>query len=397
MRILLLHDDIYLPSLGGGVKVNRCLMEELSLLGHECEVISHALTRSQDGPDTVERFQSAMDARNVAVAEVEQGVFSFRFRQVAVNALLDETSRASQDYIESRLNEFQPDIVLVTEDKRQILLGPAIAWNAQRVVLLLQTLTNLPFGPLSIRADDRQFSLMCESAASLVISQFLQKYICEHSPLRPEVIPIPVFGEIPCETTARFGTGAITMINPCEIKGVAVFQALAHAFPEIPFAAVPTWGANAEQIAELRALPNMRLLKPSDDVGEVLCQARMLVAPSMWPETFGLVVPEAMLRGIPVLASDHCGLREAKLGVDYLFPIQPAIWDEPNWHCPEQDPTPWIQVVQRLLTDSEEYHRVSRESSAAAHAYVERIDVRQVEAFFDRILGRQASGQTCIA
>ena len=45
--------------------------------------------------------------------------------------------------------------------------------------------------------------------------------------------------------------------------------------------------------------------------------------PSLWVEGFGMAVVDAMLRGIPVLASNYGGLAEAKLGTDYLLPVHP--------------------------------------------------------------------------
>ena len=36
--------------------------------------------------------------------------------------------------------------------------------------------------------------------------------------------------------------------------------------------------------------------------------------PSLWFEGFGLIAMEAMLRGLPVIASDSGGLEEAKAG-----------------------------------------------------------------------------------
>jgi glycosyltransferase involved in cell wall biosynthesis len=43
--------------------------------------------------------------------------------------------------------------------------------------------------------------------------------------------------------------------------------------------------------------------------------------PSLWQEAFSITVVEAMLRGIPVLASNIGGLPEAKLGTDFLLPV----------------------------------------------------------------------------
>ena len=41
--------------------------------------------------------------------------------------------------------------------------------------------------------------------------------------------------------------------------------------------------------------------------------------PSLWYEGFGLTVMEAMLHGIPVIASDAGGLVEAKHGTAYVI------------------------------------------------------------------------------
>ncbi len=44
-----------------------------------------------------------------------------------------------------------------------------------------------------------------------------------------------------------------------------------------------------------------------DRVEEQLARAWALVAPSLWPEPFGMVAPEALIRGVPVIATDHGG------------------------------------------------------------------------------------------
>lgn len=53
---------------------------------------------------------------------------------------------------------------------------------------------------------------------------------------------------------------------------------------------------------------------------EVWARTRCLVAPSLWPEPFGLVAVEAALRAIPALTTDLAGLREANVVADHVVP-----------------------------------------------------------------------------
>ncbi len=44
MKIVLLQDEIFLPSFAGGTKANRCLLEGLASAGHQCLALTRALT-----------------------------------------------------------------------------------------------------------------------------------------------------------------------------------------------------------------------------------------------------------------------------------------------------------------------------------------------------------------
>ncbi|MDH3411222.1 MAG: glycosyltransferase family 4 protein, partial [Gammaproteobacteria bacterium] len=89
-------------------------------------------------------------------------------------------------------------------------------------------------------------------------------------------------------------------------------------------------------------------------------------------ETFGYVVVEAMLRGIPVVASDIGGLPEAKLGVDYLVPVSPAVRRKGKFYNPGQDVEPWLRVLGELLSNKSAYDHCSSRSQEAASQFLRR-------------------------
>jgi glycosyltransferase involved in cell wall biosynthesis len=96
--------------------------------------------------------------------------------------------------------------------------------------------------------------------------------------------------------------------------------------------------------------------------------------PSLWFEGFGLIVMEAMLRGIPVIASDSGGLVEAKQGTGFVIPTQPIEryepeFDERGMPKPVVRPTdigPWTSALANLLGNRETYEEESRRSKETA-------------------------------
>lgn len=78
MRLLLLQDQMYVPSFGGGNKATRLLLEGLVDNGHACAVVAPALT-SHEGPRCEEEFRAAMGARGVRVTSPAPGTRSRSF------------------------------------------------------------------------------------------------------------------------------------------------------------------------------------------------------------------------------------------------------------------------------------------------------------------------------
>jgi glycosyltransferase involved in cell wall biosynthesis len=385
MKIALIQDEIYLPSYGGGTKANRYLLEDFARNGHECMAFTRALTRSSDGPKNIQQFVDEMKAHDVIVHEKEPNIFAYKHEGVQVEALNFPDIEEQREYLVRRIMAAKPDWVFVTDDKRRFMLQAATEALPSRVILLLQTIIQLPFGPLSIDKSPEYTGLVRRARAIVVISDFMKQYILDHGDIEAHLLPIPVYGAGPFPDLSNYNCGFVTMINPCEMKGVSILTGLAGKHPDIEFAAVPTWGADQELINRLEMMPNIRILKPADDIEEILAQTRILLVPSLWPETFGYVVPEAMLRGIPVLASNVGGLPEAKLGVDYVLPVRPGEFREDGFFSPPQDIGPWSHALGELLHDKEVYQQCSRQSRQAALGFVSSVSVSRFEALLDML------------
>jgi glycosyltransferase involved in cell wall biosynthesis len=115
---------------------------------------------------------------------------------------------------------------------------------------------------------------------------------------------------------------------------------------------------------------------------------KVFLMPSLWPESFGMSAIDAMLRGVPVVASNVGGLPEAKLGVEYVLPVAPATAfargeaGVPEMVIPPQDVRPWVDALGRLLTDEPHFVDVATRSRDAALAFVGSISSNAYEDVF---------------
>jgi surfactin synthase thioesterase subunit len=207
-------------------------------------------------------------------------------------------------------------------------------------------------------------------------------------------VPISLMEPGGIRSTGSFDSRYITMVNPCAVKGIDIFLELAAQMPDVRFAGVPTWGTNADDLARLRGRPNIEVLDPVDNIDDLLQLTKVLLVPSLWAEARSRIVVEAMLRGVPVVASDAGGIREAKLGVPYLIPVnlirqyRPALDENlvPVAEVPPQDIEPWRAAVLRLTQDRGHWQEISSQSKAAAVKYVESLSVQPFEQLLMKVL-----------
>jgi glycosyltransferase involved in cell wall biosynthesis len=367
MRILLTSNTSCDPPKGGSTRANLAWLRHLAGAGHDCR----AVTPTPAGDERErERVVDGIAIHSVPHLPRHPG------------ALAEE------------IRAFAPEWVLVSsEDVAHILLRAAAQAAPGRMVYLAHTPQFLPFGPESWNPDETAAAAVRRAAGVVVIGQHMAAYVRTHLGVEAEVIHPPIYGRAPYRQFGRFGAGTVLMVNPCAVKGIGIFLALADRFPTIEFAALKGWGTTAQDREALTRRPNVRLLGTVPNIASALCEARFLLMPSLWYEGFGLIAMEAMLRGLPVIASDSGGLEEAKRGTGYVVPVRPIVRYErtfddtgmPRAVVPEQEIAPWAAATQRLLADAAEYWEEAGRSRAAALAFVNGLDAADFEKYLQQL------------
>ncbi|MDP4143058.1 MAG: glycosyltransferase [Bacillota bacterium] len=392
MNILLIQSTGYLYKWGGAHKANRILMEGLAAKGHNCKVIV-PLT---DIFDNKEQFYSTLSDFNVEVIENNNFMVHFRSKGVEVYTITEGFNIFP--FIKNTIEAFKPDVTVISEDISFVLLETALETKT-KTVYISHSQATLPFGPEAFEENMERATLISKVDGIITVSKYLDNYFRKWAGAATRTIYFPSYGQGPYPYLGNYDNKYITAINPSSLKGISIFLKLAKALPEFPFAAVPTWATSKEDLKEMESIPNITILKPSENVNDIYAQTKIFLMPSLWGESFGQVAVEAMLRGIPVIASNVGGIPEAKLGLDYILPVNPIKeyikFDSegnsakksgiPTPVIPEQDISPWISALKKLYYDKEHYDALSLVSREKSHAFVNSLRIDIFEEYFKEI------------
>ncbi len=391
MRVLLAHNSLYHPSHGGGDKSNRLLMEALAARGHDVRVVSRV---EKFGKAAHEKLRNDLASRSVPVVLSDQFI---RFKLNGVDVLTLTQNANIRAFFVARIAEFDPEIILTsTDDPAQLLFDLALRAPRAHVVHLVRATIATPFGPDSSSANRAKAELLHGADAIVGVSEYVAAYVRRWGGMDAVHVPISLMEPGEYSDVGSFDSPFVAMVNPCAVKGIDIFVALAARMPHLRFSAVPTWGTNAQDLASLGSQPNITLLEPVDNMDDLLRQTRVVLVPSVWAEARSRMVVEAMLRGVPVIASDAGGIREAKLGVPYLIPVnliahyKPALDENlvPVAETPPQNILPWQETLARLTEDRAHWQEIAGQSRTAALQYVASLSVGPFEHLLSEVLAR---------
>lgn len=180
-----------------------------------------------------------------------------------------------------------------------------------------------------IKRTSRLAAIHREFSEVMVASRFMQEMMMRDGFSREHVHVVPYFTDFPDQKKALTGEPTpgrlfcAARLTP--EKGVDhLLRALVHLPPEVTLT-VAGEGAGRPELERLVGTLGLRERVSfagwlsRDAVAKALCDAEVVIVPSLWPEPFGIVGIEAMAHARPVVAYDVGGVRE------WLIPDQTGL------------------------------------------------------------------------
>ncbi|KAJ3044666.1 hypothetical protein HK097_001402 [Rhizophlyctis rosea] len=314
----------------------------------------------------------------------------------------DEAFRVREEFIRREVRDHGPSHVIMNDPASLKATLDGEEKLAVTRIFIVHDCENLPFGPFQPRCIWKELSdkpyqerpswqRLRDVEGLWAVSDAVRNYFIKHGSLSPKSLPNhPLIYGDDVESLPYYNNYTaeyITAINPGIHKGFPIVHALARRLPHQKFLIVASWSTTQHVLSQFRQLPNVTIIPPQKNIDTLFSKTRILLVPSLWLEAFGLVVVEALLRGIPVISSDAGGLPEAHLYVPYIVPVNkftgereenPELIDKwmVDYKVPEQgeDVLSGWEGAMRELEDQERYEEVRVLGRQKAVEYVKGIE-----------------------
>lgn len=111
------------------------------------------------------------------------------------------------------------------------------------------------------------------------------------------------------------------------------------------------------------ALPNVVVTPNTSDMRPIYARAKVVLAPSLWWESAGRVLAEAMLNGIPVVCTNRGGMPEMVQDAGILLNLPERFYQAPYNQLPTEDEVAQLGLcVTALWDNAPRYQELSRQA-----------------------------------
>ncbi|KAJ4358752.1 uncharacterized protein N0V89_003336 [Didymosphaeria variabile] len=297
-------------------------------------------------------------------------------------------------FLQQEVTHFSPTHI-ISNDGLSMKATSALEMPSMNVcrIGIIHTAEQLPFGPFAggvpgHASSPRELELLQMLDGIWSVSNALKHYALDHGQLQTSFFvhhPWTYLEEKKHQLPVHlrnWNKQFVGLINPCVVKGSTILVALAKSCPQYDFLVYESWGYDDKIAKELQGLKNMTIRPTCTDMEVAWREIKVLLVPSLWFEAWGIVVIEAHLRGIPVISSTVGALPEAMLGLEYTVPVSPIGGERDEqgaYIVPEQDIGPWVETVDKLMTDRSEYLRLSYRVRNTTEQWLKNIDEMALE------------------
>jgi glycosyltransferase involved in cell wall biosynthesis len=377
-RLLFCSYHGYLDTSSGAALCTRDLFELLAARGWSCRVFCGPQTDFEQGKRVADQFAAhglQPDTVHALAGTLPVSLYQATLANVPIviydvpEAKPHEPTREEAAVflaLFERLLDRSPADVLLTYGGH--------GFQAELIARARRRGLRVVFAVHNFAYDDA--ALFRDVDAVLVPSQFAREHYGRTLGLECTAIPGPwQWRRVHCgDVHGRY----VTFVNPLPHKGVFVFARIADELgrrrPDIPFLVVEgRAGAGwlRQTGLDLERHNNVFVMANTADPREFYRVSKLILMPSLWNESFARVSVEALINGIPVLASNRGGLPETLAGSEFLFDVPARYTPETRDLPTAEEVEPWVQAIERLWDQGQLYEQERQRCSKAANAWRE--------------------------
>lgn len=396
-RVLILLSQLPHDPASGAARTVKNIGELLATRGHAVECVAVTASEHVAPDDPVDVLHRAGAIPAPSDADRRAGTI-LRFTQAGVQHHLLNTGRARilgwspalehqfNELFDERLRDFKPDIVFTygghpAELRRQYAArdrGCAIAFALQNHSYF-----------------DRRAFVHVDAVwtpSRYLARAYRERIGLESTSIFPPLMPAEVIAANP-------RPHYFTFVNPSREKGVMLFARLAEelsiARPAIPLLVIDARGT-ARQLIEaglaggfdLRRHKNILNSPGVANPSLFLAQTRVMLVPSVGAEAASRVAAEALVNGVPPIASERGGLPEVVATGGAIVPLPPTLKETTSNPVSHEEVRPWVEAVLRWYDDPAAYFLARESARRASTRFLPEVLAPQFDEFFEAVRRR---------